>query len=64
MKFKKGDAVYYHPGGRHDIIPAIVKAVGGDSKRSKQVWVYGETERGYINSWVHISNVELQSENP
>ena len=66
MEFKKGNMVYYHSKA-HGTIPATVRAVGkDDSKNKDSLWIKGEspTKSGYINSWVHKSNVELQSKNP
>ena len=64
MKFKKGDMVYYHS-KVHGTIPAIIRAIGKKpGKNRDSVWIRGEspTTRGYINSWVHISTVELQTD--
>ena len=73
MKFKKGDMVYYYS-KKYGTIPAVIKAIGKTpvKKRSgvfsfiDSVFIRGEapTTGGFISSWVHISNVELQSENP
>ena len=63
MKFKKGDLVYYYS-KRYGTIPAIVKAIGKNpGKNRNSIWVYGESpsgKQGFINSWVHITKVELQ----
>ena len=59
---KKGDMVYYYS-KKHGTIPAIVKAAGKNpGKNRDSVLIRGEspTQRGYINAWVHIRNVELQ----
>ncbi len=63
MEFKKGDYVYYYS-KRYGTIPAIVRAVGKqDGKNRDSLWIKGEspTKSGYINAWVHRSNVEPQT---